>query len=677
MSPSAANRQSTLNAGRRRLGKYVLRGRLGRGGMGEVLAAEDTVLQRLVALKVLPPAPPGQSLLSERFLREARAAARLCHPNVITIHEIGQEDQVAFIAMELAPGGSLQDMLDRTGPLSWPLATRLAADACRGLAAAHAAGILHRDLKPANLLLAADGTAKLGDFGLALPGVAAPRLTQEGQIVGTPQFMSPEQCRGDPLDDLSDVYSLGATYYTLLTGRPPYEAEQFLQVSVAHCTSPIPNPCDRNPDIPEACAALVRRAMAKNPADRYLGAVALLAALEEILAHVSGPVLLPAPSAHPLSIPVASMLPSTGEVGKPVRPHARRWHLLAFATLLLAVAGTSFYLARRPGASLGGKAENLSGQASAPVVIPPAGLDLPMAGKVEGIAFSPDGRQMAAGLFDGEGGVILRDLTTEPPEHLWRGMKCRAVAFSGSGNLLAAGDLGGSGVHLRDREGKERDLSVGEKAGVRALAFAGDRYLVAGLDPWPEKGKEKGPYLLIWDLQKPGAPPRTLTGHTGPVWTLAVAPDGATFASSAQDRTVRIWATQTGKPLHKLDFPPHHGGVSPSVAFAPDGQAIAVASGGVIELYDTATWTSQLVLGKKDRDTIWAIAFARGGRFLLTVGGGARLWDVKTGEYIWLAQRPDVFQGGATTADGNLAALGSASSSDGFVRLHDLRRFGK
>jgi WD40 repeat protein len=634
--------------------------------MGEVLAAEDTVLQRPVALKILPLAPSGQSLLSERFLREARSTARLCHPNVITVYEIGQEGEVQYIAMELAPGGSLQDMLDHTGPLAWPLATRLAADACRGLAAAHAAGILHRDLKPANLLLAADGTVKLGDFGLALPGKVETRLTQEGQIVGTPQYMSPEQCRGDPLDDLSDVYSLGATYYTLLVGRPPYEAEQFLQVSVAHCTSPIPNPRDRNPDIPEACAALVRRALAKDPADRYLGAVALLAALEELLTHFSGPVALPAPTSQPLSIPVEAMLPSTGEVHDPVRPRSRSRHLLAFAVLALAVAGASFYLARWPGAAP-------PGQAPVPAVVGAAGLKVPMPGKVEGIAFSPNGQQMAAGLYDGAGGVVLRDLSTKATTHLWRGMKCRAVAFSGSGNLLAAGDLGGSGVHLRDRDGKERDLSVGDHAGVRALAFAGDRYLVAGLTPW----EAQGPYLLIWDLQKPEDPARTLPGHTGPVWTLAMAPDGATFVSSAQDRTVRIWATQTGKLLHKLDFPPNPGGVSPSVAFAPDGRSIAVANGSVVELYDTATWTKQFRLGKEGQDTIWAITFARGGQSILTVGGPARLWDVKTGEYIWLAQRPDVFHGGATSADGNVAALGSASSSNGFVLLDDLRRFGK
>ena len=296
-----------------RLGKYRLHGTLGRGGMGVVYEAEDELLQRRVALKLLPDTLSADAEALQRFLREARAAAKLNHPNAVGIHEIDCRDGTWFIVMELVRGGSSADYLRARGPFNWPEATRIAADACRGLAAAHEAGIVHRDIKPANIMRARDGTVKLTDFGLAkaadrveagmavgagagpgpsVPGLALPpdvsgisKTMSGSSVVGTPQFMSPEQCRGLPTDPRSDVYSMGATYYALLTGSSPYfEAGDAVAVMTAHCTAPVPDPRTRIPEIPDSCAAIVMRAMAKEPSDRFRSAGEMLAALESVLA---------------------------------------------------------------------------------------------------------------------------------------------------------------------------------------------------------------------------------------------------------------------------------------------------------------------------------------------------------------------------------------------------------
>ncbi len=179
----------------RRLGRYEIRSLLGSGGMGVVYLAFDTLIEREVAIKMLPEEVSENSLLLERFLAEAKSAGKLNHANVVAIYEIGKEGSVYFLVMELVTGGSVADRMDRQGALSVLDATRTAADACRGLAAAEAVALVHRDIKPANLLYAADGSVKVADFGLAKnPLDQSRQMTQAGKIVGTPYFMSPEQC---------------------------------------------------------------------------------------------------------------------------------------------------------------------------------------------------------------------------------------------------------------------------------------------------------------------------------------------------------------------------------------------------------------------------------------------------------------------------------------------------
>lgn len=267
------------------LGKYQLKTRLGKGGMGVVYLATDSRLKRDVAVKILPRSLASNPVAVKRFLREARVAASISHPSIVTIHDVDQINGQCFLVMELMTGGTAQDLLQR-GPLDWKEATRIIADTCHGLAAIHEAGLIHRDIKPSNIMLAPQGVVKLADFGLAKLTDSATEskpLTVSNTILGTPQFMSPEQCQGDELDSRCDLYSLGATYFALLTGAAPFPDPQPLQCMFAHCSAPVPDPRKQRSEIPAECVAVIMKAMAKKRADRFESAREMLAALRACL----------------------------------------------------------------------------------------------------------------------------------------------------------------------------------------------------------------------------------------------------------------------------------------------------------------------------------------------------------------------------------------------------------
>src|SRR5262249_43186662 len=190
--------------------------------------------------------------MAQRFLLEARAAARLNHPNVVAVYDIGQQGDLSYIVMELVEGVSAQALLNERGALPWPQATRIIADVCRAVAPPPAPALIHRDITPANILLGHDGSVKLADFGAAkAPQLVPAHLTHRGTVLGTPQYMSPEQCAGDHLDGRADVYALGGAYHALLTGRPPYDGSDGVQVMFAHCTAPVPDPRNHVPALPD------------------------------------------------------------------------------------------------------------------------------------------------------------------------------------------------------------------------------------------------------------------------------------------------------------------------------------------------------------------------------------------------------------------------------------------
>jgi TOMM system kinase/cyclase fusion protein len=276
--------------------------------MGVVLQAHDPTLERDVAIKVLAEHLAADAVALGRFLAEAKAVGRINHPNVMAIYEICQEGPIHYLVLEYVAGGNVDDRLTERKSLSVFEATQVMMDACKGVGAAHAAGLIHRDIKPANFMRTADGVIKVADFGLAKAAANPDRgLTQAGMIVGTPLFMSPEQCQAKSPDHRSDIYSLGATYYTLLTGKDPYhEAENVTQLMYLHCYGPNLDPRSMNAAVPEPCSRIVARAMAKAPAERYQSAAEMLGDLQAVVANLTGDMSHGASIVEPRAAPAAS-----------------------------------------------------------------------------------------------------------------------------------------------------------------------------------------------------------------------------------------------------------------------------------------------------------------------------------------------------------------------------------
>jgi len=262
---------------------FKIASRIGSGGFGVVYRAFDTELERSVALKMLPPnvAKAGETVL-ERFLREARSAAKLSHANIVTIHQIRRYRDTFYLVMELVDGSALHEVLARQPRLKPSEARRIVRDAAQGLAHAHKRGVIHRDIKPGNILLTADGQVKVSDFGLARDVLQASDIVGEGHSLGTPRYMSPEQAMGEQPTAASDLYSLAATYFVLLTGHSPYDASGDREMMKKHVSAPVPDPRRWVPDLPVTVFRFFEKAMAKDPDERYQTAEEFIAALDRL-----------------------------------------------------------------------------------------------------------------------------------------------------------------------------------------------------------------------------------------------------------------------------------------------------------------------------------------------------------------------------------------------------------
>ncbi|MBK8026306.1 MAG: protein kinase [Chloroflexi bacterium] len=271
----------------RKLGKYEVIERLGRGGMAEVYRAYHPSLDRFVAIKVLHPFLADDPEFKSRFEKEARNIARLKHPNIVGVYDF-ENDAVSesyYMVMELIEGMTLKDMLyqlsERGEHLPLREAIRIGREAASALAYAHNQGMIHRDVKPANLMFDRDNRVILTDFGIAKI-VTGAQFTASGGMVGTPAYMAPEQGLGEQGDERSDLYSLGTILFQMVTGSLPYEAETPLAIILKHLNEPVPSARDRNPDIPEVVDRIIRRLLAKQPDERYQTAGALIMDLERI-----------------------------------------------------------------------------------------------------------------------------------------------------------------------------------------------------------------------------------------------------------------------------------------------------------------------------------------------------------------------------------------------------------
>jgi serine/threonine-protein kinase len=264
-----------------RIGRYRIEAELGRGGMGVVYRAHDPTLDRPVALKVLSAALVREPEFRDRFLREARALARVEHPNIVRVNDAGEDAGQPFFAMEFVEGQSVQELAEARGSFPVPEALDVVRQAAQGLDAAFAVGIIHRDIKPSNLVRDSTGRIRVLDFGLARVPSTRSDLTAAGQLLGTPHYMAPEQASGEAADHRSDIYALGATLYYLLTGTVPFDAPTPLAVLQKHISAPLPRVREKRPDVPAAVAALLERLLAKDPAARPQNYHELLALVDQ------------------------------------------------------------------------------------------------------------------------------------------------------------------------------------------------------------------------------------------------------------------------------------------------------------------------------------------------------------------------------------------------------------
>ncbi len=681
-----------------RLGPYEVRAVLGRGGMGVVLLAFDPALHRLVALKVLAPHLATLPDARRRFAREGRAIAAVSHENIVAVHAVAEAGGLPLLVMEYVPGTSLQERLNAGGPLPLDEVVVIGLHVARGLAAAHARGLVHRDVKPANILLQNDELgmmkdefgrrqpespsppssfrtphsafrirAKLTDFGLAR-AVDDAGLTQPGVVSGTPLYMAPEQARDEAQDHRADLFSLGSVLYTLCTGRPPFQAGSTPAVLRRICEEEPPAVRTVNPAVPEWLARLIAVLHAKDPARRPASAGEVARLLEGYLAHLSRPERVPAPPLH-----------APDRRGRRARP------VLAAVGVLLAAVGAFFVF--RPG---------LSPQNS----VPPA-LSAPRLLQLRGslklpdpflcVAFSPGGDLLAAGCDDNT--IRIYDTDTNQISFILRGHERRvfSVAFSPDGRTLvsAAGDgeHPGDGGELKlwdAQTGREVRSYDGADALLFSAVFAPDGRTLAAAG-WDHT-------VRLWDVGD-CRPKAVLRGHGAPVRSLAYAPDGRTLASAGLDGAVRLWEARSGKCLAMLAAEPCR---LNAVAFRPDGLMLAAAESpgawqpaaqveevpdgpGLVRLWDIAALEVRAVLGPH-RGAVLALAFTPDNQSLLAVGGNdghfgeAAVWDVSSGrKRLVLPGHASCVRGVAISPDGRLlASAGGVPLSGGQINVWEV-----
>jgi predicted Ser/Thr protein kinase len=334
--------------------RYELEELVGTGGMSSVFRAHDRLLDRKVALKVLHQQFSGDDDYVERFRREARSVAALSHPNIVTVIDRGEHDERQFIVFEYVEGENLKRLIERRGQAPVPTALELGIQIASGLSFAHQQGLVHRDVKPQNVLLNGDGRAKVTDFGIARSLDVQHGMTQTGTVLGTSDYIAPEQAQGQRVDEHSDVYSLGVVMYELLTSEVPFPGENFVAVAMRHINEEPPLIRDKRTDVPPRVEAAVRKAMAKRPEDRFPTMAAFCAELEACLGELQS-------AGTQVARPAA---------GGSKRRHRRRispWPIvIALAVLAAAGAVAAYLVLHRTGSGSGtnlggGKSVRLAG----------------------------------------------------------------------------------------------------------------------------------------------------------------------------------------------------------------------------------------------------------------------------------------------------------------------------
>jgi WD40 repeat protein/tRNA A-37 threonylcarbamoyl transferase component Bud32 len=674
---------------------YHVLGELGRGGMGVVYKARQVKLDRLVALKVILAGDHAGAQARARFRAEAEAVARLQHPNVVQIYDVGEHHELPFFSLEFCPGGSLADRLGGT-PLPPRPAAALAETLARAVHAAHQAGVVHRDLKPANVLLAADGTPKITDFGLAKRLDRAGAPTRSGAIMGTPSYMAPEQTGAtmalaqpgvvhQEVGPATDVYALGAILYELLTGRPPFKGSSPMNTVLQLLTcEPVP-PRLLVPKVPRDLETVCLKCLQKDARKRYASAAELADDLQRFRAG------------EPIR-------------ARPVGPAGRAWRwarrrpaaagLLALAVVTLAALITlavgAFYNRRLEAQRA--RADEARAEADEARVEVERQRDL-----VRRTAYAVHTNQAASAWRDAEIGRMLLLLDAQRPDQIGgedlRGFEwyylwglCHAdlrtltghtaavwgVAFSPDGKRLASASTDGTvklwdartGRVERTLEGHPRSLPGVVFSNAHAVAFSPDGTRLAGACAWHDSQKKQPcGEVKVWDAAS-GEEKFSCEGHTGYVYSVAWSPDGTRLASASYDKTVKVWDAHTGQEA--LTLKGHRNAVN-TVAWSGDGARLASASDDyTVRVWDARTGQEALPLpGYAGR--VFGVAFSPDGSRL---AGAAeqrtvKVWDVQTGQEVLAFKRHALpVQAVAWSPDGDRLA---SASQDGTAKVWDAR----
>lgn len=547
-----------MRAGHRLSGRYALVALLGSGGMGEVWRALDTELDRPVAVKVLREEFTGRDL-AERFRREARITGRLQHPGITVVHDVGSDNGRLFMVMELLQGRDLGTVLaGAPGGLHAGAAVSLAIQVAGALQAAHAEHVVHRDIKPANLFLLTSGLLKLCDFGIARAIDATAGLTHTGQVIGTPSYMSPEQCLGEGVDERSDLYSLGCVLYALLAGRPPFAEGEPLAIMFQHLNADPPSSRAVRPDVPPELDRLVLDLLAKDPARRPADAGRVTAALQAVQ--------------RALAVPQA---PAARDPVHRAAPPGHRGNVPGFQPTLTMPRSTVPLLAeqtlpREPSPDL------------AHVIARP-GFG------AESMAWQPNGELLATG--NGDMSVTLFNTSTgreerklyqrDPGAGAPAGAYPNWVYWSPDGRYLAswpseesAGNpsVWDSGTHM------VQFFDSSDKNAWNSVAWRRDG-LMRAQEGRVKRRDENGspvtvsPYIVGTALQRKsgsGGPVRLIS--RGPRWSLAWSASELTFLLG-EVTSRRRWDGSQGAPLPVLRG---SNGKITSLAWSPDGMRLAV-----------------------------------------------------------------------------------------------------
>jgi eukaryotic-like serine/threonine-protein kinase len=646
---------------------YEVLGELGRGGMGVVYRARQVRLNRPCALKMILAGDHAAPEALARFMTEAEAVARLRHPNVVQIHHIAEHDGRPYVELELVEGGSLEARLDGT---PWPPreAVRLVEALARTIAEAHRLGIIHRDLKPGNILLAADGTPKVADFGLAKRLQVDSGLTQTNSVMGSPSYMAPEQAQGQArsVGPAADVYALGAIFYELLTGRPPFRAATPLEtLDQVRSAEPVP-PSRLQLGLPRDAETIALKCLQKDPARRY-GSAADLAedlrrflAREPILARPTGP--LERAWRWCLRNPVVAGL--LGAVA--VLMGLLTAGALVFASGQAALALKEARLKRETSAKL---YRALLGEASAlrreraPGYRSRVWRDLHEALALE--APGRDLREVRDEVLACLGDPLAMDPIPAPsvrraarralPEHFRRFAGASRLDVTEDGRFLAIGQ-GWAEVTLRDRTGAVIALAASPLGSIHALRFRPDGQLLVA-------GCEEG--FLVWSVPDL----KLLASVRGAsVGSVAVHPAGHLMALRTAFSQAELWSLDARRLLATIPF----GQGAARVEFdAEGGHLLAISPAQEVRAAWPVSATPEKTLLAGHRGGVTGLAFSPDGRVLATVSKDRtlRLWDARTGalRHATPSQEAAV-QAVAFSADGTLVATGDW---DGTLHLWD------